>query len=261
LFVAADAGLGALDVETGRLTWRTRIPMEEGFTVHGATFDVEGFTAPRSDAGPPETLAHALASVVWDPDHRFGDVKLYAINELARLEGRDVTAELLRALETTDMPPAVLQRAVDALVDRRDPASIELYEAALRVRSDYAEDRHAPRVDVLARVVAVAKAKQAMPALIEHLRLPETDPVAVRPIADAALATRAREAVPTFLDYLLEYRADPAFGRNPEALLAAAEVVVEMGGPSQRATLLFVADDPRTVDPLKTYLRRVLFSQ
>jgi outer membrane protein assembly factor BamB len=257
LFVAADGELGAIDARTGRHTWRARIPA--GGIVRGATLDAEGWSPPDNVGGAEEPLAHALASILWDPDKRFQEVKLYAVDELARLQGKEVTLELLRALEGTELPAPVVQRATDALVDRRDPASLELFAAALEVRSDYAEDRRAPRLDVLARAVAVTKAAALVPALLKHLRQPDTDPAAVRDIADAALATDARGAVGPFEDYLMQYRADPAFQRAPGPVIAAAEVVLKLGGPGQRAALLFLADDPRTVEPLRAHLRRALF--
>jgi outer membrane protein assembly factor BamB len=257
LFVAADGELGALDARTGRRIWRARVPVDG--IVRGATLDAEGWTPPRNAGGREENLAHALASVLWDPDRRFLEVKQYAIEELARLKGREVTVELLRALESTDLPPPVVQRATDALVDRRDPGSLELYAAALKVKSDYAEDRRPPRLEVLARAVGVTKSAALVPALLQHLRLPETGPTAVRDIADAALATEAHEAVGPFQDYLLQYRADPGFLRDPAALLAAAEVLVKLGGPTHRATLLFAAEDARTLEPLRAYLKRALF--
>jgi outer membrane protein assembly factor BamB len=258
LFVAADGELGALDVRTGRRTWRARIPA--GGIVRGATLDAEGWAPPDNVAGREESLAHALASILWDPDKRFQEVKQYAVDELARLPGKEVTGELLRALEATELPAPVVQRATDALVDRRDPDSLELFAAALKVRSDYAEDRRAPRLDVLARAVAVTKAGHLMPALLEHLRFPETDAAAVRDIADAALATESREAVGPFQNYLMQYRADPTCQRAPGPVIAAAEVVLKLGGPSHRAALMFLAEDPRTVDPLRAHLRKALFS-
>jgi hypothetical protein len=106
--------------------------------------------------------------------------------------------------------------------------------------------------------VAVTKSAALVPALVEHLRLPETDPAAVRDIADAVLATSARAAVPPFTDYLLSYRADPGFARAPGPLLAAADVLLKLGDASSRATLLFVSDDPRTIEPLRAFLRRAL---
>jgi hypothetical protein len=66
--------------------------------------------------------------------------------------------------------------------------------------------------------------------------------------------------VPAFVDFLLQYRADPAFGKDPAPVAAAAEVLMKLGGPSERATLLFVANEPRTVDPVRAYLQQALFA-
>jgi outer membrane protein assembly factor BamB len=259
LFIASDGELGALDFATGQRVWSARVG-DGTSIVRGATFDAEGYV-PRGSAGAttPEPLSRTLASILFDPDRRFIDVKIYAIGELAALEGREVTSELLRALEAPDLPPLVAQKAVEALALRRDPASIGLYAEALRIHSDYAEDRHAPRLDVLAKAVTATKARQALPALLEHLRLPDTDRDAVRDIADAVLALGAKEAVPAFVDFLLQYRADPAFGRDPAAVAAASEVLMKLGGPAERSTLLFVANEPRTVDQVRAYLQQALF--
>jgi outer membrane protein assembly factor BamB len=258
VFVSTDGELGALEASSGRRVWGARLPLQ-GAMVRGATFDAEGF-APSGGGEPAQPLARNLASILFDPDRRFTDVKSYAIAELTSLQGREVTAELLRALEAPDLPPAVVQRAVEALAERRDQASVGLYVEALRVHSDYAEGRHAPRLDVLARAVTATKARQAVPALLEHLRLPDTDPAALRDIADAVLALSAREAVPAFADYLLQYRADPAFQHDPAPLVAASDVLLKLGGAADRATLLFVAHEPRTVDPLRAFLDQALFA-
>jgi outer membrane protein assembly factor BamB len=260
LFVSTDGELGALDFATGRRVWGAHVDAGSGSAlVRGATFDAEGFS-PSGGGDPAQPLARTLSSILFDPDRRFVDVKIYAIGELAALEGREVTGELLRALEAPDLPPLVAQKAVDALAQRRDPASIGLYSEALRIHSDYAEDRRAPRIDVLAKAVTATKARQAVPALLEHLRLPETEPEAIRDIADAVLALGAREAVPAFVDYLMQYRADPAFGKDPAPVAAAADVLLKLGGASERATLLYVAREPRTVDPVRAYLQQALFA-
>jgi outer membrane protein assembly factor BamB len=258
LFVATDGDLGALELGTGRRIWSGRVADLNG-SIRGATFDAEGWV-PGGSGEAAEPLSRTLATILFDPDRRFTDVKIYAIGELATLQGRDVTAELLRALEAPDLPPLVVQKAVESLAQRRDPASVGLYTEALRIHSDYALDRHAPRLDVLARAVTATKARQALPALLEHLRLPDTDPAAVRDIADAVLALSAREAVPAFADFLLQYRADPAFQNDPAPVVAAADVLMKLGAASDRATLLFVAEEPRTIEPVRAYLRQALFA-
>ncbi len=257
MFISSEGEFGALDPRSGVRIWQARIG-ESGLTVRGATFDAEGFTPPGSSGAVPP-LARTLADILWDPDRRFIDAKLYAVAELARVPGREVTAELLRALSSTDLPPQVVDKAVDALVARKDQESIALYEEALRVHTDYAEDRRPPRLEALAKAVTTTKAKQALPALLEHLRLPDTSPQVVRDIADAALATGSRESVDPFRDYLLMYRAEPSMARDPGPLLAASEVIMKLGGAADRALLLFVAQEPRTITPLRTYLDGALF--
>ena len=75
-----------------------------------------------------------------------------------------------------------------------------------------------------------------------------------------ATCRSAREAVPALVDYLLQYRVDPGFQNDPCPVVAAAEVMIKLGGAGERATLLYVADEPRTIDPVRAYLRQALFT-
>lgn len=258
-YVAADGALGAVALASGQRVWQGAVGQPGTVQLRGATFDVEGWAPPTRDT-TPQTLPRTLASILWDPDRRFIDVKTYAIAELARLPGREVTAELLRALEGSELPPQVVHRATDALIARHDQQSLQLYREALKARSDYAEDRRPPRLDVLARAVATTRSRDVVPALLEHVLLPDTPADAIRDIADAALATAASEAVAPFQAYLLMYRAYPPFQQAPGPLLAAADVLLQLGGPAARTTLLHVLEEPRTVEALRVYLERTLFT-
>ena len=147
---------------------------------------------------------------------------------------------------------------MEVLVARQDRALLPVYMEALRVRPDYAEDRQPKRLDFFARAVTTLKAKEAIPLLVEHLRLPDTDLQAVGPIADAAIALQAKEALEPFQDFLLQYRADPAFVGNPAPLIAACNVLLKLGGAKQRSLLLFVAEAPHTIEPVSNHLQRSL---
>lgn len=258
-FVTAEGELGAVDARTGAPSYQAKLPPPRQGTrsIRGATLDVEGYEPPASGDAP---VARALASVVFDPDTRFTDVKLFAIEQLAALPGPDVTAELLRAVDASALSEAVIQRAADLLVKRRDPASANLFVEALRAHADFVEDRRAPNLPLIAAAVAGMgpAGKGAVPALVAHLARPETDPGVVRDIAAAALAAGARDAIPAFKDYLVQYRADPVFQDAPTALIASADVLVRLGGPADRALLVFVQSDPRTVEALRLYLRSVV---
>ena len=156
----------------------------------------------------------------------------------------------------------VLRKAMNALVaHRRDKAMLDLYIQALKVHPDYVEGRQPKRLEFFARAVAELKATEAVPALVDHLRLPDTDPDAVREIAEAVIALDARGSIDAFKDFLMQYRADPAFAHAALPLTAACDVLLKLGGPAERALLLYVAEEPQTVEPVRAHLQRALTSE
>jgi outer membrane protein assembly factor BamB len=253
-FVTADGELGALDTRTGARTFSAKIPDE---VVRGATFDAEGW-APRGAGAPVAPLADTLTTVVWDPDRRFWDVKMFAIEELARQPGREVTAQLLKITEQEGLPSAVYQKAGEALVARKDGSAADLLARVLATHADYADGKAAPAVEILARAAGAMKATTAAPALVEHLRRPETSPAAVTQIARALAAIGATDALPALHDFVTMYRADPVYDGDPTALVAASEAMLALGGPAERQLLLYLAEEPHTVEPLRVHLRRAL---
>ncbi len=262
VFVTSDAEVGSVDAATGGLIFRTSIKALAGqpWSLRGATFDAEGFSGVGGSTTKARALADVLAEVAWENDTRFSEAKVFAVSELAKLPGKQVTRDLLRALSGNggDLPTVVLARVVEALMKRKDPDSIELYIEALKSHPDTVEDRRPGRLDVLANAVGALGVRQAVPALVEYLRLPETDPDMVRSVADAVLALQSADAVDPFSDYLVQYRADPAFAARPAPLIAACDVLLKLGGPASRTLMLFLAEDARTVEPVRAYLQRAM---
>jgi outer membrane protein assembly factor BamB len=260
VFVTADGELGALDVHTGERTFKANL---QGEVVRGATFDAEGW-APRGGPGAPaaSTLTETLSTIVWDPDRRFWDVKMFAIEELARQPGREVTSQLLKITEQEGLPPAVYQKAGEALIARKDAASdrasADLLARVLETHADYADSRAAPAVEILARAAGAMKATTAAPALVAHLRRPETPPAALTQIARALAAIGATDALPALRDFVTMYRSDPLYDGDPTPLVAASEAMLALGGPPERQLLLYLAEEPHTVEPLRVHLRRAL---
>ena len=253
-FVTADGELGALDARTGARTFTAKLP---GEVVRGATFDAEGW-APRGAQTAAAPLSQTLSTIVWDPDRRFWDVKMFAIEELARQPGHGVTEQLLKITEQEGLPPAVYQKAGEALIARKDASASDLLARVLAVHADYAEGRLAPAVEILARAAGAMKATTAAPALVSHLRRPETSPAALTQIARALAAIGATDALPALHDFVTMYRADPAYDGDPTALVAASEAMLALGGPAERELLLYLAEEPHTVEPLRVHLRRAL---
>ncbi|MEO5766873.1 MAG: hypothetical protein ABIS92_00855, partial [Polyangia bacterium] len=153
------------------------------------------------------------------------------------------------------------KRAARALEQRQDATSVDLLVQALRVHADFAEGISVAAVanlEVLARAAATLRAHETAGPLAEHLRLPETPPAAVREIARALAVLKAGEALPALRDYLVVYRADPGYRGDPSPLLAVADALLKLGGPSERELLLFVAEDRRTLPRVREYVRRAL---
>jgi hypothetical protein len=246
LFASATGEIAALDPITGARIYQAGLP---GEVVRGATFDAEGFAPPVSAAAsaPPDLLG-SLTAIIADPDQRFPALKLFAIEELARQPGRDVTAKLLQILETEKTSPLAIQKAGEMLVARRDAGALELFTAALRAHADYSAKRPAPPVEVLARAIGALGplARAVAPDLDAHLRLPETSPAAATEIAKALVQIGAGESVPALRDFLTMDRADPGYERDPTALVAAAEALLKLGGSTDRELLLFFAEEPHT---------------
>ena len=68
----------------------------------------------------------------------------------------------------------------------------------------------------------------------------------------------ADSALPALRDYLAVYRADAYYESDPSALLAVTDALVKLGGPPERELLLYVAEEPRTLSPLREYVRHAL---
>ncbi len=229
-FVTADGDVGALDTRTGRRVFEAHLP---GEIVRGATFDAEGWTPRGGTAGGAPSLSETLSTIVWDLDRRFWDVKMFAIEELARQPGREVTLQLLKITEQEGLPPAVYQKAGEALIARKDATSGDLLAQVLEAHADYADGHTAPAVEILARAAGAMKATAAVPALIAHLRRPETPPAAATQIARALAAIGATEALPALRDFVTMYRADPAYDGDPTPLVAASEAMLDPRRPGR----------------------------
>ena len=123
--------------------------------MNAATFDADGFSptlaGSESGAGAAPDLVATLGAIVADPDRRFPDMKLFAIEEIGRQPGREATGKLLEILGERGMTPLAAQKTSEALAARKDTQSADLLAAALRRHADYADDRTAPPVDFLAR--------------------------------------------------------------------------------------------------------------
>jgi hypothetical protein len=261
LFVAQDGELGALDRQSGARLFAERIALQPGQQVLGASFAAAGYTpSARGAAQPAQPLLAALHGIIFDKDSSFVSVKLFAVQALGKLEGKESTAELLRVVTSEGLPPELPKAAGEVLIARRDLQSSELLVAALRQSYDFLEDKRPRGLDVLARVAAALGTESAAPVLAERLLDPSTPPAALKEIVSALtqLGQGGGVGQRALRDLLLLYRSDPQFGADPVALQRAGEGLLKLDAEAGRRTVMFVALEPRTLAPLGTYFRKLL---
>lgn len=252
VFVSADGDLGALQTKTGNLAWSKKT----GLRVSGASFDAEGFAL--GEGGEAPSLAKALTSIVWDPDARFTAVKVFVVEGLAKLPGREITDALLQIVVKGGVAPAVAARAGEALVARKDASMAAEYRRALEQHYDFLADKNPHGVEYLARTAAAIGDTQAVPLLGRQLLDGLVAAHALKDIVRSLTALGGGEAVTPLRNFLLTYRCDPAFQADPAALVLAAEGLLKIGGPEGRRVVGFVAEEARTIPALTRDLGALL---
>jgi outer membrane protein assembly factor BamB len=252
---AQDGVLEAIDSQSGARLWQGSAG--QGVRVAGATFDAEGFV-PQGNIAQPPALATTLVHIVWDNDRRFGAVKLFAIETLSKLQGPEVTGALVKILTHEGMGPQIYAKAGEALIARKDKDAAPTLAAELRKRYSYVDDVKPTGTEMLAQAIATSGATDQWQALADKLRDPATPPHAIRAIAVALKDLGAKQATGALREYLLMYRSDPGFAADPAPLEAVAEAIGTLGGARDREVLKYVAEEPRTLDKLATYIRKEL---
>jgi len=256
VFASVDGDIGVLDAKTGE----SRGTQKTGLRIAGATFDADNYAGSVGSAPAEKNdVLKTLAQIIWDPDARFTAVKVFAVDALGALAGKDAAAALLKiVVAEKGVAPAVQKKAGEELVARKDPDAVPLYLDALKQRYDYLEDRHPHGVEILARVVASLDAKDAAPSLAAHLLDAATPQPVLKDVAAALAGLGGKDAIKALREFLLTYRADPMFLAEPTALNIAAEALIKLGGPEERRTVTYVADEKRTIPPVGIYLKKVL---
>jgi hypothetical protein len=256
VFVSVDGEIGVVDAGSGQVRGQEKT----GLHVAGATFDADGYAGSVGQApSTPNDVLATLNQIIWDRDARFTAVKVFAVDALASVPGKDASGALLKVvLAEKDVPPAVQKKAGEELVQRKDAQAVPLYLDALKLRYDFLADQHPHGVDVLARAVAVLDAKDAAPELAVHLLDAATPQSALKDVAAALAALGGPSAQKALRELLLTYRADPMFTADPASLTIAAEALIKLDGAEGRRTVQFAAEDPRTIAPVASYLKKLL---
>lgn len=257
VYVSGDGEIGLIDATTGQAVAATKLDAR----VLGGSFDADGLSKLGGNAErPPQAdLTQMLEKIVWDPDSRFTNIKIFAVSALASMPGTKATAALGKiVLKDSQLPQAVVKKAGDALVNRKDKDYLPEVLTALKQRPDYLEDKKARGMDVMARVAAELVAKDAAPLIAQHLIHQDTPQSALRGLAASLGRLGGKEAIASLREFLVAYRADPMFLSDGSALVAAAESLLAIGGPSERRLVAYLSANRHTLPQVTKALDRLL---
>jgi outer membrane protein assembly factor BamB len=254
LYISREGHLVMLDADTGDRIW----DLETDIRTHGATFDANGFSPPRRKFEKNPPLLTILKKIIDEPDLQFQDAKVFAVTQLVKVEGAEISKILLRIVNDKATPTAVRRVAGRVLVKRASKESLGIFLDALETRYDFLEGKAPKGVGIVARALARVGSPKAVPALLAHLREPMTPYSALEEIVHALIKIGDKRIVWPFNQFLLTYRAEPAFKPRINILTTMAKALLKMGGRSERQMLTFVAEDHHTLPQLRQFLKREL---
>ncbi len=253
-YAKADGSIECLRIATGERVWRTE-PL--GIRMRGVTFDVAGMVPPSAaEVEAPAPLLDALTAIANDPDARYPLAKRLAIDALAVVGGAGV-GRLIKMLTNPESSPELREKAARDLIARPDPNGVPLYLSLLQQPFDFIKGTRPQAVEVMATVLGSLKTKEAVPTMLQLLAHPGTSNKELLALTEALLVIGDKGIIRPFREFLLAYRADPAFAQDIHALQKMAEALFKLGGPAERQVLVFLTEDERTLPRLREYILRM----
>jgi hypothetical protein len=213
--------------------------------------------AARSGRAPaPNALRVRLLGAIEHPDARLAPARVFAVDELARMQPTEVTADLVRLCDSDMLAPLVRERACLKLEQR--PSGAEHLLGALARHAGHLEGTTSPQVGALATAAASLELKRAVPLLITHLQDPATRSSDLPALVSSLEALGDPGAGAPLARFFTLYHADAidsgmvrALERVPAALLALR--------PAQlRSTLAEVSADELGIYSVRQQTRAAL---
>ncbi|HKP64369.1 MAG TPA: PQQ-binding-like beta-propeller repeat protein [Polyangiales bacterium] len=251
-------GLTMFDAGSGAPLARTALELG-GLRV--ASADVQpGAAAASSGSRPQPTAAVELQAglkrVAADPDARLLPARSLAVDELARLDTDQASADLLEVYSAPNTPGLLQARIAKRLAERTRGAEHLL--RALEQHADFLEQRPAPPLRAIVPGLVHQHEMRALPGLVEHLFDPETELEDLPMLVSAIDALSGEEGSEPLGRFFSMYRADSALAAEPHALALAAEALIARGDMGSRALLEATRDSPTSPPALREQLTLLL---
>ncbi|MBI2895343.1 MAG: PQQ-binding-like beta-propeller repeat protein [Deltaproteobacteria bacterium] len=253
LLVDAAGALQFIDASDGLVRYRSTVAAPP---ILSASFDL-GILRPHPNVRPESSSARArLVEIATGGDGGLVDVRAFATRLLGRLPGPQASADLVRIIAHAGLPQAIREAAAASLEGRSE--GTEALIAALGTHRDWLARTEPGPVAALAAALASVREARAVPALLEHLDDPSTDPETLAAIARALGEIGDHAAQGPLFTFLERYHADDALGFRPPALAEAAQAILRLGGRDARPRLEAIAADPNGLAFVRDATREIL---
>lgn len=244
-----DGSVIAVSLERGT----TRVAANVGVPLVAARLrvaDVELDSLSRS--ARPASVRDQLFAAASSHDARLVPARLFAVEQLAALADPEVTQHLIELCEDTTAPAPVHAKACDSLGERTIGEHFII--EALSRHAAFLEGTRAPPVGPLAKAAVAMNARQAVPSLLSQLADPSTLEVDLPAVVEAIKTLGDRSAIEPLTDFLRLYHADagPAEAALLRALYGAVDALAALAGPVARDVLEEIATDELSAGDLRT---------
>ncbi len=248
--LAGDGNFVALDPASGAVRASGKLDPGDG-RILGATFDLDGW-APTGAGEPPSTVG-AVVSIARDRDARFEAIKQFAVAALAKLQGPEVTRDLIAIVVDPRTPVALHDSVATLLITRKDPAGLPALIDALGTRANFLTGAQPVGLVEVARAIAAlgdvklepADVDRTLAALSAQAFDAANGPAARLELVKALIAIGHGRERDELRRELVLYRADPAFAAEVELVTVIVADLVA-GSSEDRETVRMVAEDPRS---------------
>jgi outer membrane protein assembly factor BamB len=234
-----------------------------GGPLESCTVQADGFRKAGATADPG-TIVQQVKAALSDRDLELDAGQAALLRFLGSLPDEAATQLLVDLAGSPSTPATILEGARTALAGRRTGARSLV--AALERRYDFLHDALSPPP-----VGAIALALSAMNAppetgaarvLSSHLFEPADSDRDVRDVAQALTVLATPAEAPALLRFLALYRAAPEDSEElPQAVIAAGEALLRVGGAEGKAAIAAAVAKPSTNPQVRARLGALLEAQ